>query len=194
MKQTMVLTAVMLLGLGSVWQAAAETCKAPKAGSELSSEEKTTLHNCLHPQLVSAYGKKKHPVGSVYGDWKPASLRPESPGVHSGQFLMTYVNEIGYEQYIKYSTDSSQMPIGTIIAKENFTVKENGKVKNGPLLIMTKVGDEAPDTGGWVYSGVKPNGKVLKVDGKGFCHACHQAYPTQDFLGYPIPVARLTNS
>ncbi len=182
----------LLMGFGFIAQVNAAECVPAKAGPELSADEMTELHNCLHPLFIESYGKKGHEIGSVYGDWKPVSLRPAAPGVHSGQYLMTYVNDVGYDQYIKYATDGSAMPVGTIIAKENFTIKDSGKIKWGPLLTMTKVGDEAADTGGWVYGGVKPKGKTLKVDGKGFCHACHQAFPTQDFQGYPIPESRLT--
>lgn len=191
MKKPLILLLAMLVGILTSHHAVAAKCTAPKAGPDLSAEEMATLYDCLHPKLVAAYGKKGHEVGSAYGDWQAASLHPEAPGVHSGQYLMTYVNEVGYTDYIRYAADGSQMPVGTVIAKENFTIKSNGKIKRGPLLIMTKVGDAEPDTGGWKYSGVKPNGKVLKVDGKGFCHACHQAYPTQDYLGYPVPASRV---
>ncbi len=194
MKSPLTLLLTMLIAMLVSHQVSAAKCVAGKAGAELSAEEMTALYNCLHPKLVQAYGKKGHEVGAAYGDWQAASLRPVAPGVHSGQYLMTYVNDTGYADYIRFSSDGSQMPVGTVIAKENFTIRSNGKIKRGPLLIMTKAGDTAGETGGWIYSGVKPNGKVLKVDGKGFCHACHQAYPTQDFLGYPVPDARVTGN
>ena len=195
MKKLPIAIFAIVLGSGVFTGASAAGCKAPKAGPELSADEMTELHNCLHPLFIESFAKKGHEVGSVYGEWKPVSLRPAAPGVHSGQYLMTYVNDTGYEQYLKFATDGTQMPVGTIIAKENFTIKDSGKIKWGPLLVMTKVGAEvaeAADTGGWVYSGVKPKGKTLKVDGKGFCHACHQAYPGQDFLGYPTAETRMS--
>ncbi len=190
MKNLSVLAALLFIG-AAVAPALAGDCTAPKAAAQLSAAQMTALYECLHPGFVAAYGQRGHAVGAAYGDWKPASLGPAAPGVHSGQYLMTYVNDIGYDQYIKYSTDSTPMPVGTVIAKENFTIRANGKIKWGALLIMTKVGDAAADTGGWVYSGVKPKGKKLKVDGKGFCHACHAAYAHQDFLGYPVAQMRL---
>ena len=187
-----VFAVVILMGFGAFIPAHAAKCKAPKPGPELSAEEMTELYNCLQPKFQEAYAKKGSEVGTAYSSWKAGSTHPAAPGVHSGQYLMTYVNDVGYDQYVQYKSDGSEMPVGTVIAKENFTIKDSGKIKYGPLLIMTKVGDSAPDTGGWEYSGVKPSGKVLKVDGPGFCHACHQAYPTQDFQGYPVPEARVT--
>ena len=190
MKNLSILASILLFGFSLSGSAIAASCKAPKAAAELSSDEVIALYECLRPAFLAGFGKKDHEVGAAYGDWKAASIRPAAPGVHSGQHLMTYVNAVGYDQYVAFGTGIT-MPVGTVIAKENFMIKDSGKVKTGPLLIMTKVGDEAADTGGWAYSGVKTNGKKLKVDGKGFCHACHQAYPTQDFLGYPIPDVRV---
>lgn len=170
----------------------AAKCKAPKPAEQMSIEDLGTLYECLRPKLVSGYQKKGNKIAAAYTDWQAASTAPQAPGVHSGNYLMTYVNPVGFEQYTKYNTDSTAMPVGTVIAKEAFTIKKKGSTKKGPLLFMEKVGlDAAPDTGGWKYSGIKPNGKKLKVDGKGFCHACHQAWPQQDFLGYPVEAVRV---
>ena len=128
----------------------------------------------------------------AYTDWKAASIAPQAPGMHSGQYLMTYVNPVGYDQYIKYANDGTAMPEGTIIAKEAFTITKKGKIKKGPLLFMEKVGmGERPDTAGWKYSGLKANGKKLKVKEAGFCHACHKAWPGQDYLGFPVEAVRI---
>ncbi len=191
MKILSTLAASIIFGISAMAPSYAEDCLAPKAAAELSAEEMQILYDCLHPKFVAAFGKKDHEVGAAYGDWKAVSKQPAAPGVHSGQHLMTYVNDVGYDQYIKYNTDGTEMPIGTVIAKENFKIKDSGKIEWGALLVMTKVGDEAAETGGWIYSGVKTKGKKLKVDAKGFCHGCHIAYPGQDFLGYPIPEMRV---
>lgn len=168
-------------------------CKTEGDPASLSFEERRAIYDCIRPELVKGYQKKgKNPIAMAYTDWKPVSRGPAAPGVHSEQHLMTYVNDTGFESYVEFRTQGADMPVGTQIAKEAFSFKKNGKVKRGPLLMMEKVGvDNAPDTGGWEYSGVKPNGKKLKVDGKGFCHACHQAYAGQDFLGYPVPAVRV---
>ena len=190
MKKLLVMTALLFSALATAPGYAAD-CVAPKAGPDLSNEEMETLWSCLGEKLAAGYGKKGHEVGTAYTGWKAASLRPAAPGVHSGQYLMTYVNETGYADYVAF--DGRAMPAGTVIAKPSFSIKDNGKIKNGPLLMMTKVGDSAADTGGWEYTGVKPNGKTLKVDAKGFCHACHVAWAHQDSLGYPVPDARVSN-
>ncbi len=190
-------TALALITLGFIASNAtyAASCTAPKAPKDLSTEEMQAVYDCLHPKLVEGYAKKGNTFGTAYSGWKAASTLPGAPGVHSGQHLMTYVNDVGYDQYVEFRTDKSEMPVGTVIAKENFEIKDSGKIKIGALLLMEKVGiDQAPETAGWRYSGVKKNGKNLKVDEKGFCHACHQAYPHQDYQGYPILDKRVSSN
>ena len=182
---------LILISAGWITNAYAAKCTVDKPAAELSIEDLQGLYECLRPKLVSGYQKKGNEIAAAYTDWKAASTAPQAPGMHSGQYLMTYVNPTGFDQYVKFSTDGTEMPVGTVIAKEAFTIKSSGKTKKGPLLFMEKVGkDAAPDTGGWKYTGIKPNGKKLKVDAKGFCHACHQAWPGQDYLGYPVPAVR----
>ena len=190
MKTALKLTFVMI-ALSFTGNVYAASCKAPKAAAEMTIEDLGVLYECLRPKLVAGYKKKSNKIAMAYTDWQAASTAPQAPGMHSGQYLMTYVNPVGYDQYVKFNTDSTEMPVGTVIAKEAFTIKKSGKTKKGPLLFMEKVGkDVAPDTAGWKYSGIKPNGKRLKVDAKGFCHACHQAWPGQDYMGYPVPAVR----
>ena len=189
-KLTLVLTALML----SVWSggAYAAKCTAPKSPDELTIEDLQAIYECIGPKLKEGYAGKGNDWAKAYPNWKGASSAPAAPGVHSGQYLMTFVNDVGFDQYIQYNSDNTEMPVGTIIAKEAFTIKKNKKIKKGPLLFMEKVGlDQAPNTGGWRYSGLKPNGKKLKVKEEGFCHACHQAYPQNDFLGYPVENVRV---
>jgi len=184
----------LLISISWITSGYAADCKPEKPAAELTVEDLQSLYKCLRPELVKGYQKKGNAIAAVYTEWQAASTAPQAPGMHSGQYLMTYVNPVGYEQYIKFSTDGAEMPIGTVIAKEAFSITAKGKVKNGPLLFMEKVETaEAPDTAGWKYSGIKPKGKKLKVDAKGFCHACHQAWPGQDYLGYPVPGVRATS-
>ena len=184
---------LILIAMAWITPGHAADCKVDKKAADLTIDDLKTLYECVRPDLVEGYQKKKKEKALAYTDWKAASSAPQAPGMHSGQYLMTYVNPVGYDQYIQYNTDGTEMPVGTIIAKEAFTIKKKGTIKKGPLLFMEKVGLEAaPKTGGWKYSGLKPNGKKLKVKEEGFCHACHQAWPGQDFMGYPVEAVRIT--
>ena len=168
-------------------------CTAEKPASDMSIEDLQGLYDCLRPELVAGYQRGDNAIAQAYTDWNAASAAPQAPGVHSAQYLMTYVSPASYDQYVQYNTDGTEMPIGTQIAKEAFTIADGGKIQKGPLLFMEKVGlEQRPDTAGWKYSGIKNNGKNLSVDEKGFCHACHQAWPGQDYQGYPLPAVRVS--
>ena len=85
------------------------------------------------------------------------------------------------------------MPVGSVLAKESFGInKKKNVLRRGPLFIMTKVGaDAAPDTLGWVYAGLQPNGKPMKFK-QSFCHDCHVAWESQDAMAYPLEEVRFT--
>jgi hypothetical protein len=57
---------------------------------------------------------------------------------------------------------------------------------------MSKVAaGEADEFGNWVYSALKPNGKVMKIK-QSFCYNCHTNFEGQDSLGYPEEDYRIT--
>lgn len=172
-------------------EAHAADCTTTKAIDDMSEADIDALYACMREKLVAGYGKSGKGIGKDYAGWKAASVRPAAPGVHGGRFLMTYVNEVGHAEYVKYGEENVKMPVGTIIAKESFKPNKKGKVRFGPLLIMTKLeAGKAPKYGDWLYAGINGKGKNFKVSQK-FCHDCHSGYEDQDFLGYPADEARL---
>ncbi|MGI9387804.1 MAG: cytochrome P460 family protein [Methyloligellaceae bacterium] len=169
----------------------AEACNLTKDADDLSADEVDKLYACMRDKLTAAYGKGNVAAGKDYTSWKAGSMRPAAPGPHGSRFLMTYVNDIGHAEYIKYTEGKPKMPVGTVIAKESFKANKKGVVKPGPLFLMTKLDDgKAAKYGDWLYGGVKPNGKVMKVSQK-FCHDCHGAFDDQDSLGYPDTDVRI---
>lgn len=193
-----IIGSLLVLGaLGGLSTPAYAACALPegKKVEDLSQEELNTHYQCSRDELVKSYQKKGNELALKYTEWKPVATGPAKPGVHSNRYLMTYVNPIGYDLYVQYKVGADvEFPIGTVAAKESYKIKSSGKLKKGPLLVMTKVGNEAaPKTDGWVYSGVKGSGATFKVSQK-FCHNCHQAWTgTQDSLGYPVESVRLKN-
>ena len=188
---------VLLSALGAMSNPAYAACALPegKKVDDLSQEELNAHYECSRDELVKSYQKKGNELALKYTEWKAVATGPAKPGVHSNRYLMTYVNPIGYDLYVQYKIGPDvEFPIGTVAAKESYKIKKNGKLKKGPLLVMTKVGnDKAPKTDGWLYSGVKSSGGTFKVSQK-FCHNCHQAYtPIQDSLGYPVEAVRIKN-
>ena len=184
MKKIIAATA-LLAGL-FVSSAAFAECTTDVKKDDLTSEQVQGLYDCIKEELRAGYASKDGEHTKEYQGWKAASTLPAVAGVHGKRFLMTFVNETGFAEYVKFSDERGAMPVGTIIAKESFNVSKKGKVKKGPLFFMTKVaaGGDADEFGNWVYTAYQPKGKVMKVKQK-FCHDCHKAFDTQDSLGYP---------
>ncbi|WP_150523172.1 cytochrome P460 family protein [Roseibium sediminis] len=173
-------------------------CTAPKAGDELTGAEAQAVYDCLKDSLHAGYQKgKKRWVDAAfvrdYNTWTRASAFPAAPGFHGGRFLVTYVNDIGAEEYLKYKDEDVHIPAGTKIAKESFSINGKGKVTKGPLFLMEKVEKgKSPKTDDWYYTMVSANGAPQAVNVYTACSECHQEnYGQQGGLGYPAEDARI---
>ncbi len=153
------------------------------------------LYACIVDDLAAGYAAEGHEIGSVYREWTATATGPYNPGPHGDRFLNTFANDVAADQYNQYAFgDDLVMPVGSILAKESYSLRKDNTPRPGPLFIMTKVeaGGDAEEFGNWVYSAVQPNGKNMGVK-QSFCHNCHQAFADQDSMGYPDPSVRLSN-
>lgn len=172
-------------------------CDAGKAGTALTGAEAQAVYDCLKDSLAAGYAKGNKrwiPADYVadYRSWTPASTIPAAPGFHGERFLLTFVNAVGAEQYLKYEDEGVTMPAGTVIAKESFSVNDQGKASPGPLFFMEKASAGAsPQTDDWYYMMVAPNGQPQAVPVVDACHACHSGFEGSDSLGYPVEEARV---
>lgn len=187
------------LALALAASGAHAACDVDKAGGDLSGDEAEAIYECLSESLHEGYraGPKRWiPAGFVedYRDWTKVSAFPAAPGFHGGRFLTTWVNEAGAEAYLKYEEDP-EIPAGTRIAKESFSVGDDGAVTPGPLFLMQKVeAGASPETGDWHYMMVAPNGAPQAVNVQTACSACHQEnFGHQGGLGYPVEEARIAD-
>lgn len=178
--------------------AIAAECDVDKAGSELTGAEAQAVYDCLADALHAGYqqgDKRWIPAEFVsdYRSWTAVSKFPAAPGFHGGRFLLTYVNEVGAEEYLRFKDENVQIPAGTLIAKESFGVDDNGKVAPGPLFIMQKTeAGVSPQSDDWYYMAVAPSGAPMAVDVMTACSECHQGnFGHQGGLGYPAPEARV---
>ena len=190
MKRT-IITAALLMLAGPAWAA----CETQTAKDDLTSEQVQALYDCIRDELRAGYAASGDARTGDYAGWKAAATAPAAPGPHGNRFLMTFVNETGFDEYVKYSEERGPMPVGSVIAKESFNVSKKGKVRPGPLFFMTKAeaGGEAGAYGDWVYGAYNPKGKAMKIK-QSFCHDCHGAFETQDAMGYPDEDVRLTSN
>ena len=176
------------LTAGSALAAECTTDVAEK--EDIKEAEIVALYDCIAGAMAGAYAKSEHPAAADFRSWTVTGTRPGLAGAHSERFLLTWANPAGAEEYLKFAEEGVVMPVGSVLAKESFNVK-NGKAVVGPLFLMTKVGaDQAPDTGGWFYEAVQPNGKMMKFP-QAMCHDCHIAWESQDALAYPLEEVRV---
>lgn len=187
------------LALGLAPSASAQSaCDPGKPASELSNEEAQAVYDCIASDLHAGYlegDKKWIPAEFVrdYRDWTLASKLPANPPWHGGRYLLTWVNETGAEEYLKFLEERGPMPAGTVIAKESFAVNDAGEVEKGPLFLMQKVEDGvSPQSANWYYMVVAPNGAPQAVEVMTACNECHQGnWGYRDGLGYPLEDLRV---
>lgn len=173
-------------------------CTLATARDAMTYEDAQAVYDCLSAAMHEGYlkgDKRWIPRDFVadYRDWTAASTLPADPGVHGGRFLLTWVNGTGAAEYLKFAEERGAMPEGSVIAKESFTVGEDGTAKPGPLFLMQKTAKgESPRTKDWFYMAVQPDGTPMAVNVFTACNACHSAYADSDNLAYPEEEVRAT--
>lgn len=174
-------------------------CEPGKSVDDVTYEDAQKVYDCISDALVEGYAKKKNKRWipwdrfADYRNWKRVSSMPANPGFHSERFLVTWVNDVGADAYMKYA-ESPDIPAGTLIAKESFMITAKGKVRRGPLFLMEKVAaGTSPKTMDWYYMMVNQNGAPMAVDVPTACNTCHmENYGHQGALGYPVEEVRVT--
>ena len=180
-------------------QGAAAACSAGKPAADLTAAEAQAVYDCLAADMHAGYNKGSKrwiPASHVsdYRNGKLANVAPAAPGFHGDRFLMTWVNDVGHAEYVRYADERGPMPAGTLIAKESFSVNDKGEARAGPLFIMEKVAaGTSPESNDWHYMMVAPNGVPQAVPVMQACHACHAGFEGSDGLGYPVEEVRLGN-
>jgi len=156
--------------------AAMAACTTDVKKDDLTDAQVQEIYSCIKEKLREGYASKGEAEAKDYQSYKAASTLPAVNGTHGKRFLMTFVNDIGFAEYTKFLEERGAMPTGSVLAKESFNVNKKGKVRHGPLFVMTKAAaGTADEFGNWIYSAYTPKGKVMKIK-QGFCHACHEAF------------------
>lgn len=192
MKKTL-LAATAVLGITGAAHAA-DTCVIEGDHWDLDEAGVAALYDCMSARMVEGYTKGEDAVAPVYRNWVQTATRAAVAGAHGERFLLTFANDIAAPEYMRFAAEGVEIPVGGILAKESIKIGKEGKARVGPLFIMTKVEiADAPDTMGWVYSGVQPNGKPLNFK-QSFCHDCHVGWESQDALAYPLEEVRVSGT
>lgn len=89
---------------------------------ELREEEATALHDCIKDWLAENYAAEGDEIGSTYRDWAVTSNRPAVARAHSERFRQTFANDIAADQYLNFEDEGVEMPVGSVLVKENFGI------------------------------------------------------------------------
>ncbi len=175
--------------------AAAEAPKehfAVRDGAVLSPEQATDVYNELKAQMRADYAISALPAARLYPGWQRVNRYPYRSDTHGSRYVNNFANpaaiRAGYP-------DGSAMPAGAAIAKDSFTVKQDGGHYPGALFIMEKLESGlSPETGDWRYVMVLPDGSIFG-DSRGdnaaataFCAECHAQRADRDHL-FGVPDA-----
>lgn len=157
----------------------------------LAPQEAQEIYHIAADALAKGYQRSGQPIAAEYQQWQRYNTTPYISSSHGNHYLNNYANRTAhtYGEFEKSGT----LPVGSVIAKDSFSVTESRGILLGPLFIMVKM-DEGfnPVSGDWKYMQIHADGRVLgETNGQGsaqveYCIPCHLAVEHQDHL-YFIP-------
>ncbi len=160
-----------------------------KKPARLSDAVISNIYQDLVDRMVNGYALSKHPVAQGYPNWQLYNTAPYLSATHGNRFINNYANALAKD----YGSlkKGAKLPIGSVLAKDSFTVTAQRKVFPGALFVMEKLAAGAsPDTADWRYVMIMPDGSLFG-DSMGdsasemtFCHDCHKIKAKNDYVFY----------
>lgn len=148
--------------------------------ANVSAAEAESVYRTLSPEMGERYALSGIAAAQEYLGWTRYSTAPYKSVTHGRSYLNNYANKAAraYGRYEK----AGILPVGSVLAKDSFSISMNGEILPGPLFLMEKM--EAgfnPESGDWRHTQILPDGSVLgttKGDNAGnvsYCVPCHAA-------------------
>jgi len=123
-----------------------------------------------------------------FSGWTKVNTSPYQSATHGNRYVNNYADPHGDYRYKKFES-AGTMPLGSVLAKDSFIVRPDGRVAVGPMFVMEKMNAGFnKGSGDWRYTMIMPNGKIAgQTRGKGmsmkFCAECHASVaPDQDHV------------
>jgi len=155
----------------------------------LDGNEATEIYARIKGQMADAYAAELPQLARRYASWERYNKAPYRSATHGER----YVNNFANTEAKAYGS-GAEMPEGAIVAKDAFTVTEDGEVYTGPLALMEKMPEGFdPEGGDWRYTEILPDGTLLGRTGGeseervAFCKDCHSAAADDDYLFFVPP-------
>ena len=153
--------------------------KASPKPAALTDAQATATYASLKADMLARYNKSGDAIAGVYTSWDSFNTVPYKSATHGQRYVNNYANNVAAATYGQYE-NVTQMPVGSVLAKDSFNINKKGKAVAGPLFLMEKMpAGFDTDTKDWKYWAVMPNGKLMGVTGGenakkvAFCAACH---------------------
>lgn len=158
-----------------------------KNPADLDQSQANKVYGEIIERMSDGYALSGNSSAEVYQEWRRFSTAPYLSSGHGNRYVSNYGNAIS-SGYLELE-EGAQMPQGSILAKDSFTVTDNQKVYPGALFLMEKLeAGKNPDTGDWRYVMILPDGSLFgdttgaNPDSMEFCHDCHEQVEVLDFL------------
>ena len=160
--------------------------KNPK---KMTPEKAQAIYDRMRKTMADGYVLSKHPAAMAYQKWRRFNTSPYNSATHGQRYVNNYANAKG-QAYGKFE-NAGTLPVGALIAKDSFAVKDDGAISAGPLFLMEKMplGFNYV-SGDWRYTMIMPDGSVFgqtkgaNSEGVKFCIACHLAAEQNDRLHF----------
>lgn len=156
--------------------------------AKLTADEAEGVYRIALKALAAGYARSGDPSARSYPDWRRYNCVPYLSSTHGNHYVNHYANETAGD----YGS-GKRLPVGSVVAKDSFSVTESGGIVLGPLFLMEKMPEGfSYVSGDWKYSLIQPDGTLFgETNGVGsqrvqYCISCHLAVETRDHL-YFIP-------
>ena len=151
------------------------------------------IYEIVADAMATGYGRSGLAPARGYRQWRRHNEAPYESATHGNHYLNNYANGIA-DRY-GCAERAGALPVGSVVAKDSFSVTESGGILLGPLFVMQKMPQGFNYVSGdWRYTVVLPDGTLFgTTHGEGaervqYCVTCHLAVEHQDHL-YFVPAA-----
>ncbi len=155
--------------------------------ADLGKAEAKAIYEDIAAQLARGYAASEQDVVVDYRRWRIFNDTPYRSATHGNRYINNFAN--GRARSYSRMENAGVMPPGSVLAKDSFTVTEEGKVFGAPLFVMEKLATGAsPKTADWRYLMILADGSLFgdsrgqNADQVEFCHSCHTQKADQDYL------------
>jgi len=179
----------LLLAMTAVGEESHILLEAP---GQLTAERAERIYARIAGDAQQGYAISRDDVAVAFPAWARLNETPYLSATHGNRYVNNYANDVAVAA--AYG-GGGEMPAGAVLAKDSFTVTDDGEVFPGALFLMEKLQPGiSPSTANWRYWMIMPDGSVLgdseddTAADVQFCHTCHQQVADDDYLFF-VPEA-----